>query len=139
MVDNPKVIQIQDLSEDDIGWMFSWCRDTFGDSSYTPGPCYYSVVEGQSEDGRCGECAWDETPVTCYIWPEEHGDLDLLDLCGTVIHEYTHYLQQPDEYYTHAAKDQWALDNPLEIEAYAVERDFRELLYNDFLNYINGN
>jgi hypothetical protein len=80
--------------------MMEWCRVKWGRSKYQPD--YPSLVIHR-ETIKEGDSDWDisgfycEKSNTIHIYPKHH--TSYLEMCDTIIHEYTHYLQNIDQMY----------------------------------------
>jgi hypothetical protein len=108
-----------------VNKIFEWCKKKYGRSKYNGR--YPDVVfrKGYHYDGE----EWgyyDEIDKCIYINRDKHETLE--DLVDTMIHEYTHYLQNMYHYQI-IARYMDNEDHPFEIQAEQVsERDKEECL-----------
>lgn len=114
--------------------ILQWCMNTYGKSHYNGDfPCVEYRKPDHSEEGCSGY--YDEVDELIYVNREMNPTIE--ELAKTIIHEYTHYVKHPmDDYYV-LAKYLNHDDNPMEIEASAIEeRDYKKCL--TYLSRINS-
>lgn len=110
-----------------VNKILDWCLQNYGKSKhnkYFPGIKYRSA-KYMNEDAMV-MAYYDEEEGAIYIKKEDHKNLK--DLVGTMIHEYTHYLQNSHHYHVLSLYLPYK-NHPLEIEAEKVaKRDTKKCL-----------
>ena len=102
--------------------MFEWCKNKFGESKFNPD---FKVKISRKEKDKYG-CYIDDKDV---IQINLKAHKTLIELCDTVIHEYTHYLQDMAMYTTYFLKYNRNYDNhPYEISADNKAKKWRKTL-----------
>ena len=109
-----------------IVWMFGWCKAKFGESKFNPN---FHVKVSRKEKDKLG-CYIDDQGI---IQVNLNAHKSLLDLCDTVIHEYTHYLQDMSMYTTYFLKYNKNYNNhPYEISANNKAKKWKKELRRNF-------
>lgn len=117
---------MDNIKRNHIIWMFDWCKEKFGKSKFNPD---FTVKICRTKTDRYG-CYYDLDNYI-EICPNVHDSL--LNLCDTVIHEYTHYLQNMVMYDNYFLKHKRNYDNhPYEIAADKKGKKFRKELRKAF-------
>ena len=119
-------MQISSIKINHIVWMFDWCRDKFGESKFNND---FSVKISRTDKSKFG-CYLDDLD-TIQVNLTMHKSL--IELCDTVIHEFTHYLQDMGMYDVYFDKYNRNYNNhPYEISADNKAKKWRKDLRADF-------
>jgi len=119
-------MQISSIKRNHIVWMFDWCRDKFGESKFNND---FSVKISRTDKSKFG-CYLDDLD-TIQVNLTMHKSL--IELCDTVIHEFTHYLQDMGMYDVYFDKYNRNYNNhPYEISADNKAKKWRKDLRADF-------
>ena len=107
---------------EDIGEkVINWCIDKFGLSKYHEYDPWLEIDMVRT-DNPLGEYVHDNNEII--IYPKAIDNMD--EFIGTIIHEYTHYMQSPSWYtrYSNRRKELMGriVSHPYEIEAYEVAK-----------------
>ena len=118
---------------EDIGEkVINWCIDKFGLSKYHEYDPWLEIDMVRT-DNPLGEYVHDNNEII--IYPKAIDNMD--EFIGTIIHEYTHYMQSPswytryanrkteltvEEFATYFVEGESSLDHPYEIEADEVAK-----------------
>lgn len=136
------------INKTKITAILNWCIDKYGKSKYCNS--FPTIVLhnsfGYTEDhpsGRYGMCSRKGNRI--YIFSKSHKSL--LELCGTIIHEYNHYLQSNEEYneiYHKLIKDGHNIDELYDIhphEQYCdkIEKQDKKLCKHDLRKILFAN
>jgi len=106
--------------------MFDWCRDKFGESKFNND---FSVKISRTDKSKFG-CYLDDLDT---IQVNLNMHKSLIELCDTVIHEFTHYLQDMGMYDVYFDKYNRNYNNhPYEISADNKAKKWRKDLRADF-------
>ena len=119
-------MQISSIKRNHIVWMFDWCRDKFGESKFNND---FSVKISRTDKSKFG-CYLDDLD-TIQVNLTMHKSF--IELCDTVIHEFTHYLQDMGMYDVYFDKYNRNYNNhPYEISADNKAKKWRKDLRADF-------
>jgi hypothetical protein len=106
--------------------MFDWCKKKFGESKYNSP---FSIKISRKNNDVHGRYYDDLNFIQINI--KQHKSF--IDLCDTIIHEYTHYLQNMSMYDHYFSKHSRNYDNhPYEISANKKARMYCKELRADF-------
>jgi len=106
--------------------MFDWCKSKFGESKFNND---FDVKISRKEKGKYG-CYIDDLDI---IQINLNVHKSLIELCDTVIHEYTHYLQNMVMYDKYFLKHNRNYNNhPYEISANNKAKKYRKELRAEF-------
>jgi len=119
---------ISSIKRKHIVWMFEWCKSKFGESKFNND---FDVKISRVERDKYG-CYLDDLDT---IQINLNAHKSLIELCDTVIHEHTHYLQNMVMYDKYFLKHNRNYDNhPYEISADNKAKKHRKSLRADFRN-----
>jgi len=119
-------VMISNIKRKHIVWMFSWCYNKFGESKFNDN---FDVKVSRKEKDKYG-CYIDDMDV---IQINLNAHKSLIELCDTVIHEFTHYLQDMYMYNKYFLKHNRNYDNhPYEISADNKAKKYRKELRAEF-------
>ena len=119
-------MQISSIKRNHIVWMFDWCKEKFGESKFNND---FSVKISRTDKSKFG-CYLDDLD-TIQVNLTMHKSL--IELCDTVIHEFTHYLQDMGMYDVYFDKYNRNYNNhPYEISADNKAKKWRKDLRADF-------
>jgi len=115
-------MNINQVKRKHILQMVSWCIDTFGLSEYHDGPP--KLLVHYRQHNNYGE--YDNDLNKIHIYLPNHKSI--LELCDTVIHEFTHYRQNLIWYYDYNKQATLYNPNPYEIEAMTTAKAHKKNL-----------
>lgn len=119
-------MQISSIKRNHIVWMFDWCKEKFGESKFNND---FSVKISRTDKSKFG-CYLDDLDT---IQVNLNMHKSLIELCDTVIHEFTHYLQDMGMYDVYFDKYNRNYNNhPYEISADNKAKKWRKDLRADF-------
>jgi hypothetical protein len=119
---------ISNIQRHHVEYMLNWCFETFGTSKYYPFLKLRVFVKDQVKE----DFGYLDSHK-CLININVKTHKTLVALCDTVIHEFTHYLQDPNLY--EKFERIYKYDNhPHEIQADKTAKKWRFKLKKDFLN-----
>ena len=119
-------MNISNVKRNHIVWMFDWCKAKFGESKFNDD---FSVKVSRTDKSKYG-CYLDDLD-TIQVNLTMHKSL--IELCDTVIHEFTHYLQDMGMYDVYFDKYNRNYNNhPYEISADNKAKRWRKDLRADF-------
>lgn len=108
-----------------IIWMFEWCENKFGKSKFNED---FKIKISKAKD-RYGVYMRDKNTIQVNVKAHK----SLLELCDTVVHEYTHYLQDMSMYVEYFLKYNRNYDNhPYEVTANNRAKKWKKKLREDF-------
>lgn len=112
--------------------ILSWCKKTYGKSQFKktyPKLCFYKI---KSIDNNCAEYVHADN--TIYVYQLMHDSF--ISFIDTIIHEYTHFLQDEKMYEKYSKKYKKSYNHhPYELRAEEIAmRDKRKCLQEIFLN-----
>ena len=109
------------ITRREVALAVEFCINTLGVSKYSPLPpnlVYIVSIKINATDRGC----YDSETNRILVYRRKHRSV--VDLADTVIHEYTHYLQDMEKY-TELAKDFSYREHPYEIEAIENAKKYR--------------
>ncbi len=119
-------MNISNIKRNHIVWMFDWCKEKFGESKFNDD---FGVKISRTDKSKYG-CYLDDLD-TIQVNLTMHKSL--IELCDTVIHEFTHYLQDMRMYDVYFDKYNRNYNNhPYEISADNKAKRWRKDLRADF-------
>ena len=118
-------MNIKDINRNDVLTMFLWCKNKFGVSKFQKEFPKIVVDRTNKDVFGCYYCK--KNVITIVLKPHK----SVVDLCNTIIHEYTHYLQDMNMYDKYYFKYNRNYDNhPYEIsannKAYKYEKELKK-------------
>lgn len=126
-------MNIKDINRNDILTMYMWCKEKFGISKYQKG--FPKIVINRTCKKEFGLYYGDKNIIVINLKAHK----SVIDLCNTVIHEYTHYLQNMEMYDEYFCKYNRNYNNhPYEISANNKAYKHEKALKKDFLS-LRGN
>jgi hypothetical protein len=103
---------MRNIKRKEILVLVQWCKDKFGKSKFQKS--FPKIVISHKQENVCGLYFPSQNEI--HIFPKQHKTF--IDLCDTIIHEYTHYLQKMEMYDVYFYKHKRNYDNhPYEITA----------------------
>jgi hypothetical protein len=117
---------MSNIKKKHIKWMFKWCKQKFGKSKFNP---KFEVKVSHKCKDKYGVYKDDKDIITIYLNTHK----SLIELCDTVIHEYTHYLQNMymyDVYFFKYSRNYY--NHPYEISANNKAAKYKKVLRSDF-------
>lgn len=90
---------------------------------------YSGIPEMRGEDSKKTKAEWKDKDNTIYVYYLNMEDIE--DIIRSLLHEYTHSLQDPDEEKREEQRKLGYDDDPHEIEAHAAEETWK-----DYLKYL---
>ena len=124
-------MNIDSIKRNHIVWMFDWCKAKFGESKFNND---FSVRVSYKDKSKFG-CYLDDLD-TIQVNLGTHKSL--IELCDTVIHEFTHYQQDMAMYDMYFLKYNRNYNNhPYEISADKKAKKWRKDLRADFKQAFN--
>ena len=116
---------INNISRHDCIKIMQWCKTNLGCKANKVMPALR--FEGkQKYEGWHGLYDWDENTIIIRL----DGHVDVIDLCDTIIHEWSHYLQ-PVRNFMNRDKKHGYRKNPYEKEAARRAKVWRDICYNE--------
>jgi hypothetical protein len=117
---------MKNIKRKHILWMFNWCEQKFGKSKFNND---FKVKISRTCWEDYGEYDCDGKVIQVNLLPHK----SFIELCDTIIHEYTHYLQNIYMYEVYLKKYSRNYDNhPYEISADNKAKKYRKNLRADF-------
>jgi hypothetical protein len=117
---------LDNIKRKHIIWMFDWCYNNLGQSKFNH---KFKVVISRKKEDVFGQYVIGKDIIRINI--KNHKSL--LDICDTVIHEYTHYLQNMEMYTTYVYKYNRNYSNhPYEVSAVKKALKYKKKLRADF-------
>jgi hypothetical protein len=117
---------IENIKRNHVVWMFDWCKSRFGTSKFNN---MFEVKVSRTDKSKYG-CYLDDLDI---IQVNLNAHKSLIELCDTVIHEYTHYLQNMYMYTQYFLKHNKSYNShPYEISADNKAKKYRKELRAEF-------
>lgn len=112
-----------DINRKNAVTIYNWCKTKFGAS--TINGSYPKFVFHKKHKGYAGY--YDPWKNEIHVFASKHRSF--MGFIGTIIHEYTHYMQSIKRQYTKLDKVYSYKLHPLEREANRVERKYKWMCY----------